>query len=754
MKLRKKCAEILCALLTQRKRWQRVPLLLLLMTFLLSGAVYATIVDSVNILNTLAGQSHRASGRSMVSAEAGAAWPSEAQAAQTGQERQEAFSLLDVLSGFLNEDPADTKSDADQEEPQASGAHGSKTEDQSDTDDSEDPAQNAEKTMDADVKNPADEDEIEEPDSQSGQTAPSFRDVDDPSIYYYRPVYWAVSRNLTNGVSERFFGPEQTCTRAQIVTFLWRAAGEPETASLVNPFEDVGDSDYFRDAVFWAVERGITQGTDEGIFEPDGLCTRAQCVTFLWRFFEASDDGARSDFKDVPDDAYYGASVFWALKYGVTNGTALKAFSPDATCTRGQTVTFFYRSMMEKAVRDEMPEQERPTGGIRPVEFDGTTGDFEIRTIDIDESPTLEEVRVSVWTKEDQSDIRWFSLSTGTDRAGKDYGITLNVKTFHRFFGKYHAGLYLVASSGESVRQIHMENCSFQLIPHNYMYAEDQGKGFVRVHVLGVPEEITALQIIGYGETTDPENYDVADAEQAGDGSWVATVDWLSFMDDGNCYLEERPVGWESGVNTIAIRVHPFKQVIDVSQHQGKINWQTAKNSGRFEAAILRCGLRSSKGKCTTDTMFYRNANACRDWDIPMGVYWFTSALTVAEAEEEADYCASLIRSFPLSYPVFLDTEWGNRKGLNSLNKETRTACIQAFLNRMKSYGFETGIYASQEWIRNYLDYSAIADETIWYASWNGRAKSFTDYAAWQYETKAQIPGIPENTVDLSHWFE
>ena len=137
-----------------------------------------------------------------------------------------------------------------------------------------------------------------------------------------------------------------------------------------------------------------------------------------------------------------------------------------------------------------------------------------------------------------------------------------------------------------------------------------------------------------------------------------------------------------------------------------------------------------------------------------MGFYWFTSALTEKEAREEADYCLDLIREYPLDYPVFLDTEQGSRSGLNSLSKAKRTACIQAFLDRIREAGYEVGIYASSSWFLANLDYSKLAGERIWVASWNGRPSYPAQYTAWQYTPKGIIPGITQNTTDLSYWFE
>ena len=164
------------------------------------------------------------------------------------------------------------------------------------------------------------------------------------SDYFYEPVLWAVEHGITNGTDATHFSPEATCTRGQVVTFLWRANGSPEPGSASNPFYDVSASDYYYKAVLWAVQRGITNGTSDTTFSPDQGCTRGQVVTFLNRAGGNQKADAVNPFVDVyPSDYYYDA-VLWAVKWGITNGTDATHFSPDATCTRGQIVTFLYRA--------------------------------------------------------------------------------------------------------------------------------------------------------------------------------------------------------------------------------------------------------------------------------------------------------------------------------------------------------------------------------------------------------------------------
>lgn len=171
-----------------------------------------------------------------------------------------------------------------------------------------------------------------------------FTDV--PSgAYYEDAVIWAVKKGITSGTSATTFDPDGSCTRAQAVTFLWRAAGSPEPKSAAMPFTDVPAGSYFEKAVLWAVENGITKGTSDTTFSPDASCTRAQIVTFLWRAGGSPAVSGNSAFSDVAADAYYAAAVAWAEKNGVTGGIGGGLFGSDNTCTRAQIVTFLHRAM-------------------------------------------------------------------------------------------------------------------------------------------------------------------------------------------------------------------------------------------------------------------------------------------------------------------------------------------------------------------------------------------------------------------------
>ena len=171
-----------------------------------------------------------------------------------------------------------------------------------------------------------------------------FTDVPE-GAYYYDAVYWAVENGVTVGATATTFNPGGSCTRAQMVTFLWRAAGSPEPATTVNPFTDVDANDYYYEAVLWAVENGVTVGATATTFNPGGECTRSQMVTFLWRAAGEPGTGTSSNpFTDVDADDYYCEAVLWAVENGITVGATATTFAPVAVCTRAQAVTFLYRA--------------------------------------------------------------------------------------------------------------------------------------------------------------------------------------------------------------------------------------------------------------------------------------------------------------------------------------------------------------------------------------------------------------------------
>lgn len=162
--------------------------------------------------------------------------------------------------------------------------------------------------------------------------------------YYNEAVRWAVKNGIASGTDAKHFSPDAACTRGQAVTFLWRAAGCPAPALAENPFADVKPTDYCYDAVLWAVQTGVAKGTSRTTFSPDAPCTRGQIVTFLYRAAGSPSGYANSGYTDVPETSYCAAPVAWAVALRVTSGTSAITFSPDALCTRAQIVTFLYRA--------------------------------------------------------------------------------------------------------------------------------------------------------------------------------------------------------------------------------------------------------------------------------------------------------------------------------------------------------------------------------------------------------------------------
>ena len=193
--------------------------------------------------------------------------------------------------------------------------------------------------------------------------AAGFRDIA-PGAYYQNAVDWAVENNITSGTSGTEFSPDETCTRAQAVTFLWRASGQPD-ATGSNPFTDVSNDSYYSDAVQWAVANVVTSGTSATTFEPDAPVTRAQVVTFLYRDAGNPSASGSASFADVPTDAYYADAVRWAVAQGITAGTSANAFSPDEHCSRAQIVTFLYRTSDDAP---DVPMTEFPEEPVLPEE--------------------------------------------------------------------------------------------------------------------------------------------------------------------------------------------------------------------------------------------------------------------------------------------------------------------------------------------------------------------------------------------------
>ena len=193
--------------------------------------------------------------------------------------------------------------------------------------------------------------------------ASGFSDVPQ-GAYYQDAVDWAAQNRITSGTGSTTFSPNEICTRAQAVTFLWRSAGQPD-ATGSSPFADVAASSYYNEAVQWAVTNGITSGTSAATFEPDAPVTRAQVVTFLYRNAGSPSASGSTSFADVPADAYYADAVRWAVSQDITAGTSVNAFSPDESCTRAQIVTFLYRASDDAP---DVPKVEIPEEPVLPEE--------------------------------------------------------------------------------------------------------------------------------------------------------------------------------------------------------------------------------------------------------------------------------------------------------------------------------------------------------------------------------------------------
>jgi hypothetical protein len=192
--------------------------------------------------------------------------------------------------------------------------------------------------------NKGDDDKNEGGNGGTTTTTPKFTDVV-AGEYYEDAVNWAVAKEITTGKTSTTFDPNGNCTRAQVVTFLWRAAGSPEPKSTTTSFTDVNVNEYYAKAVAWAVENGITNGTGDKTFSPNATCTRAQVVTFLWRAAnKPQPKSATTNFTDLKAGEYYVTAVAWGVENGIVKGITDTTFQPNATCKRGQVVTFLYRA--------------------------------------------------------------------------------------------------------------------------------------------------------------------------------------------------------------------------------------------------------------------------------------------------------------------------------------------------------------------------------------------------------------------------
>ena len=199
--------------------------------------------------------------------------------------------------------------------------------------------------------------------------AAAFSDVDE-GLYYAAPIAWAVEQGITTGTTETTFSPDVLCTRGQIITFLWRAAGSPEPQSMASPYSDVTsgmNADFYR-AILWAGENGIIRGDDldADSFSPGAPCDRASTMRFLWRYAGSPDAGVPDTFTDVSPEADYAQAVAWAVEAGITSGTTDSTFSPGEPCTRGQIAAFLYRCINQDAGESAAPEEPAPSRASEP----------------------------------------------------------------------------------------------------------------------------------------------------------------------------------------------------------------------------------------------------------------------------------------------------------------------------------------------------------------------------------------------------
>ena len=356
---------------------------------------------------------------------------------------------------------------------------------------------------------------------------PIFTDVQDSSKYYYVPVYWAVSHSITGGTSETTFTPSQGCTRAQIVTFLWAAAGRPEV-NTSNPFTDISSSNYYYKAVLWAVNKGITTGTTSTTFSPKKVCTRAQAMTFIWKYLGSPSVNTSLKFKDISSDKYYCNAVKWAVANGVTGGTTATTFSPNNTCTRAQIVTFLYNGLLDKANASDLAD-ESPAGKVTISEINGSAGTFKITASGVTTASGVMSVSVPVWSASDKSDINWYKLTKTSDGV---YEATGNISNHLYNFGTYNYELYIFSGSEN---KINVDSGTFSIAANNYLSASDAGSKKFTLKLQGASTSSVQFKVWSSANGTD----DVIWYSGTASGSTVtATIDCTKHLSGGTFNAE------------------------------------------------------------------------------------------------------------------------------------------------------------------------------------------------------------------------
>ncbi len=371
--------------------------------------------------------------------------------------------------------------------------------------------------------NPSDDPSDNPPDEPTEPVITSFTDVQDSNAYYFVPVYWAVEKGITNGTNAelQLFSPDLNCTRGQIVTFLWRAAGSPEPASEENPFSDIAPEDYYYKAVLWAVEKDITNGTTATTFEPSAVCTRGQSVTLIWRYAGSPGNGGDT-FSDVKSGMYYYKSVFWAVQNGVTNGVTPKQFAPDASCTRGQIVTFLYHALLDSSVTKE----EAGASGLFSVsDIDGQKATFRINATTLKADSPISEVRATV-SSGSGNDLRWFTLSP------VDYGSFY--KTVEAMdlsgFATYTVKWYIVTEDGGLV---YMDSATAEVKKVNYATAADIGNRQFRITIEGVNTGVSSISACVWSEKNGNDDVKWTGMTKKDSTTWQVTVNCIDYKDSG-----------------------------------------------------------------------------------------------------------------------------------------------------------------------------------------------------------------------------
>lgn len=362
------------------------------------------------------------------------------------------------------------------------------------------------------------------PDYVSASANP-FNDVAEGTYFYY-PVLWAVEKEIAKGITDSTFSPNVTCSRAQMVTFIWRAFGCPAPSEAENIFVDVNSDSVYYNAIMWAVETGITNGIDASHFAPGKAVTRGQAVTFLYRAEkEPQAASSRTPFNDVSASSYFCPAVSWASKNGITTGVSYNSFAPNKACTRAQIVTFLYRCLIP--VYSASDSESDNAGGVLQIDkIDGHKGEFLIRGADISCDSDVQAVSVAVWSESDKSDIFWYNMGNVSDGI---YEASGNVKSHQLHFGEYNAELYIYTASN---KKIHIDSTSFSVKADSYLYSSDIGNRKIQLILLGAPSDASSIDLAVTKCGNKNAKTAWYSATQNG-SSYVVTLDGKNFTESG-----------------------------------------------------------------------------------------------------------------------------------------------------------------------------------------------------------------------------